>query len=775
MKMKYKYSIIVLFCSVLLFSGCAKDILGEVSYPVDQVFPKMGADALYISGDASGLSTPAVKLDPFPGENAKTYYGIASGSQFTAHNNATQMLANILDGVASAPNINDNNGGKWMWFVRKNLGGHFSATSNIVDVVIEVPEDGREFDLIKFVNRNWANGFPRKYNWYVSTVSSPDVFIHQAEVIQSTGDAPSPLLSPYFSYVSTLEIPNDLVGNVAKVKFRINFDDCQANGGHIAIREIEFWKKGEVAAIPACFTDQSCSALKEGTLQTEIDEINSEFFKNVAQALFDGIYDVSRVITVAPVADPSVAKTANNAVSSYSEFSTPTGVSVGAGDNLVVFATGVVGTNAKLTILWRDKLTKDALQKVDLVEGLNDIKVTNAGTVYLSNFDVSQTALKVNIANGVMNGIFDVSKHTDDNLPFIMSRAGSTDNIDLVGARTMLTVGVSDVLAHGGVSITDLLTFYDEMVLFQQNFTGMPSINTSKLHFFATTNANPLAAAPFVLSTLFWSEIDPTKVPMQNMLNVGNLKENLFYFAAVAAGPNIPLNFLWKPTDPHKSYWQRFLVAAATQDHFDLPSFFADNPTSFDDVWEAYFVKNGTWNTDGANPIHTVLLWQLYLYMHKIEGETTFYTEVIKGLETSLTDDKYLRFAEVAQAKSGFNLRSLFDCYSYPTFTGTGKPLPFAIEYLTDGNLEIFKNSTPLSVANSTYSVIDKEGVDFFSFDFTPCSGAVAYEIYLGGTLAWVSPSSIFEFEPGVANTGKAVTAKAISFDGTKLDVTISL
>ncbi len=758
--MKKRFYILFLGITVLSAS-CRNDIFPELIYPsAEQEFPR--PDGTYSPGDADGLTTAASQIK-LPETNAKTYYvdGANPGAQTTVCYSG-QSANRLLDGEAKVQNAGN------QWQITTTSPGA-DATATTVDVVVEIP-DGTVFDYMMIVNRNYANGFPFQYELFYATTASPATFTSQG-IIKQVANPASPAnpgnTDDYNAYAQRIAVPGTMTGNIAKVKLRIKYSDCNA-GTAICLREIEFWKNGEAADIPDCFSDRSCSALKAGTTQADIDGISSPFFKNLAQAVYDGIYDMHRVVAAAPMADPATAAADNKNSLPYSKLHYMTGVYASVNETIVVLAEGVTG-EAYITIFGMNKATAAATQSVKLNNGINSIPSANAGTIYVTNTDPAQTGLKVNVANGFMNGVYDVSKHSASNLPFILSRAKSGANIDLIGKNTMLTVAVDDVAGYCA-DPSAVLDIYDRMVEFQQDFSGMEK-NTTKLHYVETSQRGNMM---FVAN---WGEFHPKHI--RYMLEPEALKDTLTEFAQMTAMVNVPAGFTWASVNTAPA--NRYLFAAATQEHLGLPSHLAADPTQYGLAFRRYFIDKATHAATGTavyGKINSVPLWQLHLYLTNVKGKTGFYTDVLKALREG-TLNTAANFAKVACEKSGYNLTGFFNKWGYalPANFETNNLTPAiianvpsdALEYISDATVGLYKNPASVSAGASYYSVSEEFE---YTFDFSACRNAVAYEVLVDGTAEYISV--IPEFAYARTSATGTVTANAIGTNGSKTAITVS-
>lgn len=252
----------------------------------------------------------------------------------------------------------------------------------------------------------------------------------------------------------------------------------------------------------AYFTDESCSELKPGITDAEIDKIPHEKMRELARELKAGRYDTEfRVADYRPYQHPSVMA-AKNKTAKYSLRDNPTGIYVEKGDELFIYL-GNVYKGAQISIIIQDVGEGYGnSQTVALKEGLNRIVAPIGGLIYLTNHVednipllldnadnetkrlVQEKTVKAHFIFGKVNGYFDLRKHaTQEKWKEILDKAPWRD-IDVMGDYMHLTWNVDNfkgknVSSNEGV-ITEILKTIDnldKMVWLEQDFMGMVKYN----------------------------------------------------------------------------------------------------------------------------------------------------------------------------------------------------------------------------------------------------------------------------------------------------------
>ena len=135
----------------------------------------------------------------------------------------------------------------------------------------------------------------------------------------------------------------------------------------------------------AYFTDESCSELKPGITDADIEQIPQEKMRQLARALKNGEYDTEfRVADYRPYQHPSIMA-AKNKTSKYSLRDNPTGIYAEKGDELFIYLGNVYeGAEISINIQGLSEGYGNQ-QSILLNEGLNRVIVPISGLIYVFN------------------------------------------------------------------------------------------------------------------------------------------------------------------------------------------------------------------------------------------------------------------------------------------------------------------------------------------------------------------------------------------------------
>ena len=236
----------------------------------------------------------------------------------------------------------------------------------------------------------------------------------------------------------------------------------------ISASQFEFFAFNDQAGdYAAYFTDLSFSTLREGVSRTELQGIANEFIRNMALAIYDGVYEEERVGLYSSYPDPAIIS-AENKTNRMGPYDNITGIYAEAGQELVVF---VDETKADLVLRIVDHNQGYNGQDHFLHPGPNRITASETGLVYLIyHTDIEHTA-KVNIASGIINGYFELGVHDNDDWEKLIANAGY-DFFDLKGEKSLITFTTHELRQYTSDAVR-LVEVYDSIVLMQQELMGL--------------------------------------------------------------------------------------------------------------------------------------------------------------------------------------------------------------------------------------------------------------------------------------------------------------
>lgn len=204
------------------------------------------------------------------------------------------------------------------------------------------------------------------------------------------------------------------------------------------------------------------------------------------------------------------------------------------------------------------------------------------------------------------------------------------------------------------------------------------------------------------------------------------------------------------------------------------------------------FVKHMSYPGEEDVFCKLISLWQLQLYFSNARGKTDLYKDFYEKVRTSPNQPtpgtQQLEFVKMMCDITQADLTDFFKRWGYlSSFNGEiddyGKrqvvidqsqidktiaaikvknylPLTEKIEYISDSNWEIFRDRLPVRQGTAV-----KSGKTITMIGW---QNVVAYEVYDGGTLVFVSNKASFNLD---ADVSSGIKVMAVAYDGSKTEV----
>ena len=284
---------------------------------------------------------------------------------------------------------------------------------------------------------------------------------------------------------------------VKSFRFEVN----EAVGGVVSCGEMEFYRNAApVAGLTEVFADELCSELRADVDQRKIDGLENNFFRMIAQSLYDKTYDLEyRVQTYEPYREINDLATEMK-TSGYNPFENPTGIYFKDGEEAVVILGNTNGEQVNLKVYDFDAVrqgnsTPDPVS-YPLNEGINKLRIVHGGLSYIEYYTPNwrtASALKLHIASGKVNGYYDKHRDALANWREILNKA-TYGCIDIKGDRINLVFGVNSVKTHCD-DLGDLIQSYDNIVKLEHELMGLDQHNRRpKNHMFGRVTKDGLFA-----------------------------------------------------------------------------------------------------------------------------------------------------------------------------------------------------------------------------------------------------------------------------------------
>ncbi len=234
-----------------------------------------------------------------------------------------------------------------------------------------------------------------------------------------------------------------------------------------SLREIEFLQQGETPnqeVIKKVFTDLSCSKLRSNATAADIAALPKEL-QSVAKKIKKGEYEGGefRIGSYRAFSAPELARDIQK-INALNPFDNPTGIYAKAGEEIYVL---VGPTHGSFVDLICNKAFSLQRTTYPLVEGINKVKITQPGLLYISyNTDLAKNPKPkpVNVhfleGSGTVNGYFDIAKHDDADWKRLIAKA-TADVFDIVGKQSMMILTTKHLQQYSPDKISESVKFWD--------------------------------------------------------------------------------------------------------------------------------------------------------------------------------------------------------------------------------------------------------------------------------------------------------------------------
>lgn len=216
--------------------------------------------------------------------------------------------------------------------------------------------------------------------------------------------------------------------------------------------EMEFYMQNqEREQLFSIFADELCTKLKEGTTQAEIDAVDDDFVRSLAQSIFDGTYDMNyRVAEYEAHIDPQILSDQWNCPGKkYNQLEGVTGINITPGKHAVIVSGIPEGETVSLSVYaWFSQDINEegkgggpSSSTYALKNGINVINYTQANDkdglayicYYTANDPKTLANVKVHFVNGQVNGYLSPDK-TNEEMYKLCANAKNTC-IDVAGRK----------------------------------------------------------------------------------------------------------------------------------------------------------------------------------------------------------------------------------------------------------------------------------------------------------------------------------------------------
>lgn len=680
----------------------------------------------------------------------------------------------------------------------KDTGYHSSQTQ---DKYSKNPENWPLDFTFKFENQS-------RVDYFILTNTNNNR-IKDGEIWFATSDNPEKfekLMDYTFQNKTEVKVvfPQPIINPVAiKIKAKSTTTE------YIIIKEIQFYKENpENFDYSTLFTDVTCSELKPGITENEINSCKDPLFKNVAYYMYCGVYpEEFRIRDYKAYPDPAIFKDENGLSKKHDMLDNATGIYVKKNEELIVLVGDCNVPSLELCILDLNIGGKDGFNEkkiYNLKKGINRLVPETDGLVYIiyQTDEYEGKTVRIHIPSGEVNGFFDSRIHKSSDWDRLIN-AAIAPHFDVLGERAHLIFPTPSLRLYTSDG-KKLIDKYDEIVRFEEEFIGLIKYQRPNPHHVCYTvmnNDSYMYAAENHIGIEFGS--------MDDVCNSDVLSDNVWGVAHETGHTyQHKPGLCWHGMTEVTANIPALYVQECLGNSIRLMGKRGDYTSYYENAMSWYF-PNETPHIRKLGKIdefcQLIPFWQLYLYINNVSHNDSFYQDLYEIARTNDFDVNdpgqiQLDFTLNASKISKLNLTDFFRYWGFyaevdyelsdygnkkrfrvsremveKTISdienlGYSKPNK-AIEYICEANLDIFKEGG--NIVKGSAKRNDR------IFIMTGWQNTVAFEVWSDGKLCFVSPSSVFtipeelpsddEFFPGKFKLGNNIEVYGISVYGERI------
>lgn len=533
-------------------------------------------------------------------------------------------------------------------------------------VTLEYYFNGKqEIDYLIYYTRS-GNGNFGKVKIYTSTDPERKKYEQQGEYDFKEQNAPSKVSFPQGVKATA-----------------IKFEVYSGLNNFVSCDEMEFYKintdKKLDKQLLTVFTDITCSELKPGITEEQFQEL-PDYFVRVAEALLNNNYEQKefRIRDYKPYSN--IAEWAEKLMTKkYSDLDNPTGISVEAGDEIIVLVGDTHGQDISLQCIWETgteyKQTASSGDVYMLNPGVNKLTMKGQGQLFVMyNTDPDSEPIRVHIplGSGKATGFFDLEEHkTDEKYHELLSKA-THKYFCVRGERIMFYFHRDKLKEYVPDHILSAIHLWDSIIGWQQELMGIDDVRPSKF------NNHMFAISPE--GSYMWAsdyQIGFVNTYLNNIL----LRDNVMAKEDNAWGPSHEIGHVHQKainwagcTESSNNLFSNYTIYKLGK--------YKSRGKGLGDVATARYVNHEPWFKFGftgkteqseSTEIHMRMYWQLWIYYHRCGYKTDFWQTLFKKMrEVHMTEEenpgkKQLEFAKMASEAAGEDLTDFFDMWGFFT------------------------------------------------------------------------------------------------------------
>ncbi len=471
----------------------------------------------------------------------------------------------------------------------------------------------------------------------------------------------------------------------------IKFEVLSGLNDFVSCDEMEFYRYNTNNKLDTqlltVFTDITCSQLKDNITDEQIKALPSPFFIRIAEALRDNTYNEwekeFRIRNYEPYSNiHEWAKTLMT--KRYSDLDNPTGISVKAGDEIIVLVGDTYGQNISLQCIWENevkdgsssyKQTASSGDSYMLKTGVNKLTMKSEGQLFVMyNTDITSASAKpikihIPLGCGAVNGFFDLKEHKTDAKYAELLKKATHKYFCVKGERIMFYFHRTKLLEYVPDRILSAINLWDNIIGWEQDLMGIDNVRPSQVnnHMFAISPEGSYMWASdyqiafvytYLSNILLYDNVmaaeDNAWGPAHEIGHVHQMAIN--WAGCTESSNNLFSNYVIYKLGKYKSRGNGLIEVANAR--------YRDK--------QAWYNMGDATHQNEDTEVHMRMNWQLWNYYHRCGYKKDFWQTLFKLMreEVGMTDTqdpgrKQLEFAKMASKAANENLTDFFEMWGF--------------------------------------------------------------------------------------------------------------
>lgn len=463
----------------------------------------------------------------------------------------------------------------------------------------------------------------------------------------------------------------------------IKFEVKSGAGNFVSCDEMEFYRYNQENTLEntllTVFSDVTCSALKEGVTDEQINAL-PDYFVRLAKALQNNTYDPHekefRIREYAPYSIPEEWAT-KLMTKKYSNLDNPTGISVQQGDEIIVLVGDTHGQQISLQSIWESgekyKQTNVSGEVYFLSPGINKLTMRKEGQLFvmyntdLTSPDAQPVKIHIPMGSGKVTGFFDLKEHKTDEKYAELLKKATHKYFCVRGERIMFYFHTAKMQEFVPNQILSAINLWDDIIGWEQELMGIEDVRPSQVnnHIFAISpEGSYMWATDYCIGFVY--------TYLNNIL----LKENVMANKDNAWGPAHEIGHIHQAainwpgsTESSNNLFSNYILYKLGK--------YCSRGSELNDLADSRFVRKKAWYNMGDathqgedTEIHMRMNWQLWNYYHRCGHNPKFWQTLFKLLrEDRITESDpggaQLKFAMKASEAAEEDLTDFFDLWGF--------------------------------------------------------------------------------------------------------------